>query len=212
MKNILCYGDSNTYGYNADNGGRFPREIRWTGVLQKELGDDYYIIEEGLGGRTTVWQDNALGILSGAEYLYSCLSSHKPLDMVIVMLGTNDLKHIFSASALESSWGLERVVNIILKSDSRIYGPAPEVFIVSPPLIESLSADFKFMFLGASEKSQMIGTLYRTLAKDYSLLFLDAAEIVKTCKEDGVHLDAENHKKLGIKIASMIKAYYDTRN
>jgi lysophospholipase L1-like esterase len=92
MKAILCYGDSNTWGYDPVTKGRFPRDMRWTGVLRQSLGDDYLVIEEGLNGRTTVWDDPIEGYKNGAAYLVPCLTTHRPLDLVIIMLGTNDLK------------------------------------------------------------------------------------------------------------------------
>lgn len=95
MRSIMCYGDSNTWGYNPATGSRFSRDGRWTGVLRQELSDGYEIIEEGLNGRTTVWNDPIEGYKNGKEQLIPCLETNKPLDMVIIMLGTNDLKVLF---------------------------------------------------------------------------------------------------------------------
>jgi len=89
MKTILCYGDSNTYGYNPVTGGRWPEDIRWTGRLQQLLGDEYKVIEEGCNGRTTMYKAPGEGWKSGLEYLKPCLNSHKPVDAVVMMLGTN---------------------------------------------------------------------------------------------------------------------------
>lgn len=96
MKNILCYGDSNTWGYDAETKNRFPPDVRWTGILKRTLGEGYHVIEEGLNGRTTVWDDPIEGYKNGREYLIPCLESHRPLDLVIIMLGTNNLKKRFS--------------------------------------------------------------------------------------------------------------------
>ena len=95
MKTILCYGDSNTYGLMPDSPDRYPRDVRWTGILQKKLGEDYYVIEEGLSGRTTLWDDPIEEHKNGKKYLLPCLETHKPLDLVVIMLGTNDLDHMF---------------------------------------------------------------------------------------------------------------------
>ena len=100
-KTILCYGDSNTWGYNPVNGLRYPEDVRWTGRLQKLLGPSYRVIEEGCNGRTTVYADPEEGWKCGLTYLCPCLNSHKPIDVVILMLGSNDLKRIFHASAQE---------------------------------------------------------------------------------------------------------------
>ena len=99
MWEILCYGDSNTWGYNPSTKERYDRYERWTGILQFTLGDEYHVIEEGLNGRTTVWDEPIEGeYKNGKTYLVSCLESHKPLDLVIIMLGTNDLKKRFSVT------------------------------------------------------------------------------------------------------------------
>ncbi len=92
MKTILCYGDSNTYGYDPVSGGRFDHNIRWPGVLRNDLGDGWWVIEEGCGGRTTVWEDPIERHKDGSAYLPACLHSHGPLDLIVIMLGTNDLK------------------------------------------------------------------------------------------------------------------------
>ncbi len=105
MKTILCYGDSNTHGFNPATQGRFSLSERWTGVLMRELGSDYHVIEEGLGGRTTVWDDPIMESRNGRDYLLPCLWSHKPLDLVIIMLGTNDLKDRFSLTPFDIAAG-----------------------------------------------------------------------------------------------------------
>ena len=113
MTTILCYGDSNTYGYNPVNGLRYPKDVRWTGVLQKLLGEQYAVIEEGCNGRTTVFEDIAEPWKAGLGYLKPCLNTHKPIDFVIMMLGSNDLKRMFHASAKEIADGAEQLVSII---------------------------------------------------------------------------------------------------
>ena len=105
MTTILCYGDSNTYGYNPVNGLRYPKDVRWTGVLQKMLGEEYEVIEEGCNGRTTVFEDAKEPWKAGLGYLRPCLNTHKPIDFVIMMLGSNDLKRMFHASAQEIADG-----------------------------------------------------------------------------------------------------------
>ena len=95
MKRILCFGDSNTWGWNPANKERFDENSRWTGILKNKLGENYDIIEEGLNGRTTVWDDPIEGYKNGKKHLPSCLESHRPLDIVVLMLGTNDLKSRF---------------------------------------------------------------------------------------------------------------------
>ena len=103
MKTILCYGDSNTYGLKPDSSQRYPRDVRWTGILQKKLGEDYYVIEEGLSGRTTLWDDPIEEHKNGKTYLLPCLESHSPINLVVLMLGTNDLKTRFSLTPFDLS-------------------------------------------------------------------------------------------------------------
>lgn len=98
MKTIVCYGDSNTYGYNPENGFRYEYEERWTTILQKELKDSAIVIPEGLNGRTTSFEDELRPGRNGATYLDPCLHSHGPIDLVVLMLGTNDLKIRFQAT------------------------------------------------------------------------------------------------------------------
>ena len=115
MTTILCYGDSNTYGYNPVNGLRYPKDVRWTGVLQKLLGEQYAVIEEGCNGRTTVFEDIAEPWKAGLGYLKPCLNTHKPIDFVIMMLGSNDLKRMFHASAKEIADGAEHLPGHLMR-------------------------------------------------------------------------------------------------
>lgn len=109
-KNILCFGDSNTYGYSPEGTGRYPRQERWTGILAQRLGPAYRILEEGLCGRTTVWEDPIEGDKCGIRHLPSCIASHTPLDLVIIMLGTNDFKQRFHVTASDIALSMERLV------------------------------------------------------------------------------------------------------
>lgn len=130
MKSILCYGDSNTYGLMPDSPDRYPRDVRWTGILQKKLGEDYYVIEEGLSGRTTLWDDPIEEHKNGKKYLLPCLDSHKPVDLVILMLGTNDLKTRFSLTPFDIGASVENLVKVLLKSDAGIDYQPPKVLAV----------------------------------------------------------------------------------
>ncbi len=204
MKNILCYGDSNTWGYDPATGERFGTEIRWPGVLKKELGDVYVVIEEGLNGRTTVWDDPLHGgFKNGMEYLIPCLASHKPLDLVILFLGTNDLKTRFSLTASEITSGIRTLVDAIFKSNSGISEKPPQLLLISPPTIGKVPVSSRFSeeFEGANEKSKKLGTYFKEVALEYSCEFLDASELIKTSEIDGIHLNKDQHVKLGHHIA-----------
>ncbi|MDI9594228.1 MAG: SGNH/GDSL hydrolase family protein, partial [Atribacterota bacterium] len=139
VKEILCFGDSLTWGWNPVDRGRYPFEKRWTGVLQKELGKDYRIIEEGLNGRTTIWDDPIEGEKNGKKYLIPCLESHLPLDLVIIMLGTNDLKLRFNKSAFDIAAAADSLIQLVQKSRAGRDSQSPKALLVSPPPLGKLT-------------------------------------------------------------------------
>jgi lysophospholipase L1-like esterase len=208
MKTILCYGDSNTWGADASTGGRFPREVRWTGVLQRELGAEYYVIEEGLGGRTTVWDDPIEGHKNGKTYLIPCLTSHRPLDLVVLMLGTNDLKHRFSLTAFDIAAGIGTLIDLILTSRSGPDNSAPHVLLLTPPRFGTLSGNMPEMFTGVSEKLPLLSRHYRRVAAQYGCAFLDTTEFLDPSPLDGVHLDAAGHHLLAERVAEQVKIVF----
>ena len=137
MKTILCYGDSNTWGYNPQTKKRYPYPLRWTSILQKELGSNYEVIAEGLNARTTIWDDPLQGkYLNGQRFLFTCLHTHKPLDLVIIFLGTNDLKERFQASALKVAQGVLTLVEIIKTSQTGPEKTSPEILVIIPPPLQ----------------------------------------------------------------------------
>lgn len=204
MKVVLCFGDSNTWGYNPRTKERYSKDERWTGVLKKELGQEYEVIEEGLNGRTTVWEDPIEGYKSGKDYLIPCLESHKPVDLVIIMLGTNDLKKRFSLSSYDIANGAGVLVDIALKSGSGPGGGSPKVLLIAPPKVGKLT-EFAEMFEGAREKSEKFSYHYRKTADEYGCEFLDASEVVTSSNIDGIHLELSEHQKLGKRVATLVK-------
>jgi len=206
MKSILCFGDSNTWGYNARMKERYSRNERWTGVLRQELGDGYEIIEEGLNGRTTVWEDPIEGHKSGKEYLIPCLESHQPIDLVTIMLGTNDLKKRFSLflSAFDIANSAGVLVDIALRSGSGPGGGAPKVLLMAPPKVGKLT-EFAEMFEDAEVKSRKFSQHYRRIVNDHGCEFLDTSQIVTSSDIDGIHLELSEHQKLGKAVAALVK-------
>lgn len=200
-KTVLCYGDSLTWGYDAENLGRHVFDDRWPSVLQKALGGEVNVIAEGLNGRTTAYDDHLADCdRNGATLLPTILHSHAPLDLVIIMLGTNDLKRgIGAGSAVGAVKGVERLVSLIRHHAWSFEDhDEPEILIVSPPHIcETANDMFAAMYAGAIEQSKMMGSLYRDLADDKGCAFFDAASVAVTTPLDGVHLDAENTRALG---------------
>lgn len=204
MYEILCFGDSNTWGYNPATGERFPRDVRWTGVLQSELGPPYHVIEEGLNGRTTVWEDPVEGDKMGKRHLVPCLESQAPLDLVILMLGTNDLKQRFSAPSTDIAGGVGVLLEIIASSTAGSRAKAPPVLLVAPVPLGRLSA-WADMFQGGTEKSRALGRLYADLAREHGCAFFDAGSLIKCSDVDGVHFDAPAHRMLGEAVAREVK-------
>lgn len=203
-KTILCYGDSNTWGWNPATQTRYARHERWPGVLRQELGKGYLIIEEGLNGRTTVWDDPIEGYKNGKEYLIPCLETHKPIDLVIIMLGTNDLKMRFSAPACDIAAGAGVLADIVAKSETGPGDGAPQVLLVAPPSLAELS-EFAEMFEGGAAKSRMLSRNFRLVAEEHGCALLDASGIIVSSDVDGIHLDLKEHGKLGRAIAARVR-------
>ena len=212
MKNILCYGDSNTWGYNAAAGDRFPADIRWTGILKNALGEGHNVIEEGLNGRTTVFDDPIEDHRNGKDYLIPCLMSHKPLDLVIIMLGTNDLKKRFSLPACDIAAGAGVLVDIVLRSGAGENGKAPKVLLISPIGVGSgiKESYFDEMFGGESsiKTAKEFAYYYKRVAEQYGCEFMNAAEIAVPSPADAIHMEAGEHKKLGEAVAKKVKAIW----
>jgi len=210
MKNIICFGDSNTWGYSPVDGSRFPPDTRWTGILQKSLGSDYRIIEEGLNGRTTFINEEgeeARPLRSGSDVLPIILESYRPLDFIIIMLGTNDLKVEFNLSVEKIAQGSKNLCKMVLNSEY-LTDNQPQILLVSPTHIGStIMPDQKEFFDKARDKSLQFAGLYEKAATELGVHFLDAAKIAKVSEVDGVHWDADEHVKFGKYLTPIIKKY-----
>ncbi len=212
MKTILCYGDSNTWGYNPDGTGRYPKHIRWTSVLQSELGDSYDVISEGLNGRTTVWDDPVKGeYRNGKTYLLPCLHTHKPIDLVILFLGSNDLKDRYSVNSYEIAQSVEMLIQIIKKSETGPNMSQPETLVIIPPptLITKEMREFDYLIPDIEksvEKSKQFSKVFPEILKGQCHL-IDSSKLIKTSKVDGMHLDPESHAILGREVAKYIKQH-----
>jgi len=203
MKSILCYGDSNTWGFatRPDDEGRYAPAERWPGVLAARLGAGWTVVAEGLNGRTTVHADPIEGrCLDGSAYLLPCLKSHRPLDAVAIMLGTNDLKARFNISAAEIAWGAGQLLRIAVTSQTGPGGKAPKLLLVCPPPIldhHGDAADLAEMFIGGYRKSLAMAERYALVAKEHGAAFLNAGDHIKSSAFDGIHLDADAQAALG---------------
>lgn len=202
MKTVLCFGDSNTWGYSPLDGSRHPHDVRWTGVLQRLLGSDYLVIEEGLNGRTNVTNEEERPIRSGLDVLPILLESHRPLDLVVIMLGTNDLKHDFNLSAEEIADGARQVCRSVI--DCEYLVDPPQILLISPTHVELMTEEEQDIFIGAIEKSRELARHYQVVAEDLGIHFLDASRIVVKTNLDGVHWDAGQHHDFGKALSGMI--------
>ena len=204
----MCFGDSLTWGWvpviEAMPTTRYPAEIRWTGILQRKIGDGCVVIEEGLNGRTTALNDPADPRLDGSAYLPSALASHFPLDLVIIMLGTNDLKVYFQRTSFEVATGVSKLVAQVRSSAigiSTTY-PAPRVLIVAPPPLSPMPHPyFQSLFGAAHEKSTEFAKHFADLADFMKVDFFDAGRVITTDGVDGIHLTVENNRALGTALA-----------
>ena len=199
--NILCYGDSNTYGYRPDWKGRYPRDVRWTGRLQTLLGPEHYVIEDGLNGRACAVPDTHRAGRSALDALPVALECHMPLDWLILAFGTNDVK-IEKTRTLDGAAGaMEQLVGMVkqkLPPETRV------LFITSAPLREPvLGVDPDFDALSIRLSEQLAGA-HREICARYGIFHMDAGEVVRTSDADGEHYDEANHAALAEAVARFI--------
>lgn len=206
MKTILCYGDSNTWGCRDDGPRRYALPERWPGILQARLGAGYHIIEEGLPGRTTVLDDPYEDSRSGLAYLLPCLDSHNP-DVVLLLLGTNDLKRRFDISAWDIAMGAAKLVRAIRSTPCTSEGLPPEVCLMAPPPVLEIGP-YASMFEGASAKSRELPALYRRVAEEAGVPFVDASSIVEPSPTEGLHWRQTEHVKLAAAMADFVRGKY----
>ncbi|MEQ8675327.1 MAG: SGNH/GDSL hydrolase family protein [Aggregatilineales bacterium] len=202
---ILCYGDSNTWGYQALSAHRLPYHQRWTGVLAGHLGDNYLVIEEGLPGRTTVWDDPIDAYHSGKTYLTPCLASHAPLHMVIILLGTNDLKSRFGLGAYDIALGAGMLAQMAQRSETGPNGTPPDVLLVSPPPLGDIPEEIAPLFEGGRDKSIQMVAYYRHVAEQIGCRFMDAGAILTVDPRDGVHWTPAGHAAFAAQMAQHIR-------
>ncbi len=211
---ILCYGDSNTWGYiSGSNHERYGNKERWTKILAESLGNDFEIIEEGLNSRTLTSNDTRLGKegKNGYEYLIPCLDTHDPIDLVILMLGTNELKATYNKTAKEIGNILEEYfIKTILNRKSQFKNSYPKLLLVTPPLVDE-ELNYKQrgtnIYLGATKKSKDLNDIYKNITEKYNCYFLSNDGLITGI--DGVHLTKESHKKLADLLELKIKEIYE---
>jgi lysophospholipase L1-like esterase len=204
---VLCYGDSNTWGWIPAEGGRFPRDVRWPGVLAATLGAGWHVIEEGLGGRTTVFDDPLQPGRNGRKYFLPCLLSHDPVDLVVIGLGTNDLKVRYSASAADIARGVAVLAEMALESRVGPGGESPKVLLLGLPKLGPLD-DRPDELAGGAEKAVAMRPYLREWAAVLGVELLELHDLVGYSQRDGFHLEAESHRTIGEAVAGRIQAVF----
>lgn len=209
-KRILCFGDSLTWGYIPGSGDRFDEDTRWTSVCQKILGEDYLIIEDGLCGRTTCYDTGRNPYQNGREGLGYALLSQKPLDLVVIFLGTNDLEFV---NAPGVATGMDELVRLVINSsyvyrtDSPIFNDKPRVLLIAPPYfhedIDLIMGDT--VVTGKSEEIKKLAALYQKVADKFGAYMIDVSPFAKASPIDCIHIDGDSQKSIGRAIAEKIK-------
>lgn len=212
-KHIVCFGDSNTHGYCADpkdcadGGDRFNENERWTCLLQKTLGDEYLVLEEGLSGRTTVFDDPLHECMSGLDYITPCLMSHEPVDLLIIMLGTNDTKDRFYASAACIGIGMARLVKKAMSTECW-GGKKPNILVVCPPAMGKEMPNGIFgdtMGELCVEKSEQLAKYYKEQCELLGVSFADAGAMGCEFNDiDYMHLTRKGHAVLAENLAKLV--------
>ncbi len=221
MKRILCYGDSNTFGANPawvpewdsdpQKSVRLTKKDRWTGILGELLGDGYEVIEEGLNSRTTIFSDPITPYVNGKTYVVPCILTHRPIDLMVIMLGTNDIKTSFNPCEGTLQRAMEELLKEILNPYLWEHQKVANILLVSPPILRETiqNSPFYGMYDDKSvELSKKLAGLYEELAQKYGCYFLDAAQFAQASDLDCLHMDPENHRRLAKAICEKTKTIF----
>jgi lysophospholipase L1-like esterase len=207
MKNVLAFGDSLTWGADASTGGRHSFEDRWPNALAAALDGQARVFAEGLNGRTTIFDDYSIPTeRNGAKALPMLLATHEPLDLVIIFLGTNDMRSHICGNAAGSAMGIARLINIVKTFAYKPGHNVPKVLVMSPPLVSAgEDALFNDVMSGAEALSKEYAAQYALVCEREEVAFFDVSRIVKTDPVDGVHLTAKDTRAIGESIAPVVK-------
>ncbi len=211
MRTILCYGDSNTWGaVPASDDERYPPDVRWPGILARELGEEYEVVESGLGGRTTAFERLPLQYRNGRDLLVPIMETQAPLDLVIILLGTNDVSLPYLSTG-DIARGAGELISIVQRADE--LGSArlrpPRILLVAPHRVGPLEGEDALVSRGAEEKSERLASAYEELAGTMNCEFLDLGPIVQASTRDPWHWEAEGHAAAGISMAVKVREIFE---
>jgi len=204
---VVCFGDSLTWGFNPVDKSRYGHDIRWTRLLQKELGDGFYVVEEGVNGRTTVFEDPVKGDKNGLAHLETVRKTHMPIDILVIMLGTNDLQARFSMNAETIAIAMGRLLDFARRPTDDMEGRAPKVLLMSPPPLAPMDGTpFVAQFSEQSEgESHRLAACYREKAAEYGVAFFDTGTVISASPVDAIHFEAEPQAGLAKAIAEEVR-------
>jgi lysophospholipase L1-like esterase len=210
MKYVLCYGDSNTWGCIPEVFERYDFSVRWPGIMQKELGNDFHVYENAMNGRTTVFEDPIEEGRNGRTGLEVQLMVNAPLDAIIVMLGTNDVKDRHGQSAWDIAWGVDLLLTIMQSAAYGRDGKPPKILLVSPIHISDdwgTSLHYTVFSQESMRKVTELASVFKTVAKLHECAFFDAATVAEPVG-DGIHMSEESHRMLGIALADQVRKLF----
>ena len=198
MKEILCFGDSNTHGYMPGLGTRYPADVRWSGLLGSLLGEGYHVIEEGMDGRTTAFEDEIQPYRSSLPYIDPCLKSHAPLDLIIIMLGTNDSKTRYGVNADEIGFGMTELIHHIetfFRYNKARAGECPKILIISPVPMPATGGDPEMSETSLKVQAEL-PRVYRAIAEENGCAFAEAGSWIgpELLGVDSCHFKPEAHR------------------
>jgi lysophospholipase L1-like esterase len=204
MKTVLCFGDSNTWGYvPGSEGDRFSADVRWPRRLAAALGDEWEVIAEGLNGRTATMDSPVADGRNGLTYLLPCLQSHMPLDIVVIYLGTNDAGDRYSLPAETIAGAVGRLVKVVRTSEAGPDGGAPGVLVVCPPPFGKLDPEGSFAH--AAAKSRQLGRWFAEMSRELGCELIDLDGIATYSDLDGIHLDADGHAAVAAAVEERLR-------
>lgn len=211
MKHIFVYGDSLTWGIIPMTRSRFPFDRRWPGVLEAALlraGRAVRISENCLNGRRTVWDDPYKQGRNGLIGLEQLMEIHSPLDLVIIMLGSNDFQSMHHYTAWHSAQGVAALIDAIRAAPIEPGMPLPEILVIAPPRANNPRGPVAPKFRGAEEKSVGLNAAFAEMCRTLHCPFFAAEDVITASKVDGVHLDEDQHAALGAALAPVVAGIF----